>query len=101
MKIGQTAKMIDANINKSHTPYYFGMCTKWNQNKGSWEKVNSNFIARKYSQIYELVKETKAKVYIAENMLCIEYGQGSAKLAIDELIKNVLIPELKQITVIN
>ena len=62
MKIGETAKLIEATIKPYQKPQYFGCCTKWNDKQSKWETVNSTFVAQKYSQIIKLVQETKAKV---------------------------------------
>jgi len=102
MKIGQTAKAIDTILKPNgrynhNQPQYIGMCTNWNDKRGKWETVNSTFVARKYSQIIELVEQTKANVFIEGDTLHITYATGAARIAIDEIVKTVLIPELKAI----
>lgn len=107
MKIGQTAKQIDSIVTQQGYKYnrnfgdYMGACTVWNEKRKQWDKVNSTFVARKYSQIIDLIQQTKAAVTIKENTILINYGNGSASIGIDELVKSVLIPELKKITPIN
>lgn len=103
MKIGQTAKAID-NLFPGYghnKPSYFGECTLWNDKANKWEKVNSTFIARKYSQILKLVQETKANVSIKENTLIINTGNFTASIGIDKVVSEILIPEIKQIQPIN
>ena len=103
MKIAQTAKAID-NLFPGYghnKPQYFGECTTWNDKARKWNKVNSNFVARKYSQIIELVQETGANVSVKENTLIINTGNFTASIGIDKVVSEILIPELKQIAVFN
>lgn len=103
MKIGQTAKAID-NLFPGYghdKPDYFGERINYNDKKRKWDKVNSTFIARKYSQIIELVQDTKANVSVKENTLIINIGNFTASIGIDKVVSEILIPELKQITVFN
>lgn len=99
MKIGQTAKNIDAIINplgrySYNKPAYLGMNTHWNDKKDSWDKVTNTYIAQRYSKIVDMVKDTKASVKIEGKLLKIIYNTGSATITIDELVKKILIPEL-------
>ncbi len=100
MKIGQTAKSIDAIVNPKdrynyNRPIYFGMGMCWNDKKDKWDKVTSTYIAQRYSKIVDMVKDTKAAVKIEGKLLKIIYSTGSANITIDELVKKILIPELK------
>lgn len=102
MKIAQTAKAID-NLFPGYghdKPNYFGECTTYNDKQRKWNKVNSTFIARKYSDIIELVKGTKANVSVKENTLIINAGNFTASIAIDKVVSEILIPELKAIAAI-
>ena len=107
MKIGQTAKQIDSVIKMQGYVYnrnfgdYLGTCTTWNDKLCKWNKVDSTFVARKYSQIFDIVKETNATVKINGDVLQIFYNTGRAGIKIDELVKAVLIPALKTITPVN
>lgn len=102
MKIGQTAKQIDNLLTDNGNRYarnfgnYMGKCTNWNDKRGNWDKVNSTFVARKYSQIIELVKDTGAKVIIEKTAIKIIYsdGKGEAKIGRDILVDTFLIPQL-------
>lgn len=103
MKIAQTAKAID-NLFPGYghdKPQYFNETTTYNDKARKWNKVNSTFIARKYSQIIELVQDTKANVSVKENTLIINTGNFTASIGIDKVVSEILIPELKQITVFN
>lgn len=99
MKIGETAKLIEATIKPYHKPEYFGLCTKYNDKQGRWETVNSTFVAQKYSQIIKLVQETKAKVKVSGEILHTNYGTGTATIGIDELVTKILLPELSEFIV--
>ncbi len=102
MKIGQTAKQIESLLTENGNRYarnfgnYMGTCTEWNDKRGKWEKVNSTFVARKYSQIIEVVKETKATVTVDNDLILISYneGKGEIKIGRDILTDTFLIPLL-------
>ena len=100
MKIGQTAKQIDNLLTDNGNRYarnfgnYMGTCTEWNDKRGKWDKVNSTFVARKYSQIIELVKSTTANVIVNDTAILISYneGKGEIKIGRDLLTDSFLIP---------
>ncbi len=96
MKIGQTAKQIDSmyQYNTKNKPSYIGETIGW-KDSGGRIKVDGRFIARKYLEIIEMIETSKAKVKIEGNRLKIIYNTGTATIAIDELVKKILIPELK------
>lgn len=103
MKIAQTAKAINNLFPEygHNKPNYFNEYTTWNDKARKWNKVNDTFIACKYLQIIELVKDTKANVSVKENTLIINTGNFTATIGIDKVVSEILIPELKTITVIN
>ncbi len=100
MKIGQTAKSIDTIVNSmqyDERPAYYDARYEWNYKQRKWNIIDGKCIARKYTQIIELVKDTNAKVKVQGNTLKIIYSaNGYATIPIDELVTKILIPELKQ-----
>jgi len=107
IKIGETAKQIDTLIKSNGHRYYrnfgdyMGTTTTWNDKRGCWNKVDAAFVARRYSQILELVQETKAKVSVENDLLIISYGTGKASIKVDEIVKSILLPEISKITTVN
>ena len=102
MKIGQTAKQIDNLLTDNGNRYarnfgnYMGICTTWNDKRSTWNKVDSKFVARKYSQIIELVQTTGANVIVEKTAIKIIYneGKGEVKIGRDLLTDAFLIPAL-------
>ena len=102
IKIGETAKKIDNLLTENGNCYprnfgaYMGTCTQWNDKRGNWDKVNSTFVARKYSQIIQIVKDTQAKVIVENTAIKISYndGKGEIKIGRDLLVDNFLLPML-------
>jgi hypothetical protein len=100
LKIGQTAKEIDNLLTDNGNRYarnfgnYMGTCTNWNEKRSKWDKVDSKFVARKYSQIIELVKEIKPLVTVEPTMILISYNEGKGEIRIgrDILVDNFLLP---------
>lgn len=83
-------------INNSHLPDYFGG-KYYPYNEWNAKHVNGQFIAKKYKSILDLVKETKAKVEITDQVIIISYSNGVAKIDRDVLTDTFLIPSLKNV----
>lgn len=77
---------------RNDLPDYFGMTYSYPR-----QKVNGQFIAKKYTAIAEIVQETKATVKVLDNGIFIYYSNGEIKIDRDLLTDTFLLPLITNI----
>jgi len=94
-----TGKQIDAFVTENNSRFkigYYGcQIHVWGKDKAT--KIKGNYIARQYDNIINLVQKTKATVIIENEVMLINYKNGSAKVYVDKLVQTFLIPEMEKL----